>query len=108
MSEEFSVLRKEVENCLKEALEFDERMDERNRKRLELIDSLKDLLPASQFETFETIMNETVDAVRRTPNPGSVPPIDIDENNPLESLRQIRGHIAREVCKVMGVDVECS
>ena len=93
----------QVESVLQEVREFDEKIEERNQKRLLLIQQLGDLLPEEQFHRFEAILNSTVEAVKPSPDPATIPPVVIDEQNPLESLRDIRTRIAQEVCQVMGV-----
>jgi hypothetical protein len=40
-----------------------------------------------QLKRFEAILKQTMDAV--PPVPDSFPPLEIDEQNPLESLRRI-------------------
>jgi hypothetical protein len=95
-------LRAEVDEVMQSIREFDSQIEERNRQRLILIQELEGLLPAEQFKRFETILKKTIDAVR--PVPDSFPPLEIDEQNPLESLRRIRCQIAQEVCTVMGVE----
>ena len=97
-------LRAEVEQCMQEVHEFDERIEERNQKRLLLIQQLSDLLPEEQFHRFEEILNKTVEAVKPSPDPATLPPVTIDDENPLDSLRKIRCQIAQEVCAVMGVE----
>ena len=97
-------LHAQVTSVLNEVHEFDEKIEERNQKRLLLIQQLSDLLPEDQFHRFETILNGTVEAVKPSPDPATIPPIVIDEQNPLESLRNIRTQIAQEVCQVMGVE----
>lgn len=101
---ELNQLRAEVDQVMKSIREFDEQIEERNQKRLYLIEQLRELLPKEQFERFETIINKTVHAVRPAPEPSTIPPLDIDSENPLESLRKIRCQIAQEVCEVMGVE----
>lgn len=96
-------LRAEVDQVMQSIREFDEKIEERNTQRLLLIEQLRDLLPKDQFERFEKIINKTVEAVRPAPDPQFLPPLEIDEQNPLESLRKIRCQIAQEVCAVMGV-----
>ena len=97
-------LRAELDRCMQEVQAFDERIEERNQKRLILIQELSDLLPPEQFQRFEEILNKTVEAVKPSPDPATLHPIQIDESNPLESLRQVRSKIAQEVCEVMGVE----
>ena len=97
-------LRAEVDKVMQSVREFDAKIDERNQQRLLLLEQLKDLLPKENYERFETIIHKTVEAVRPAPDPSLIPPLQIDENNPLESLRKIRSQIAQEVCQVMGVD----
>ncbi|OHT05328.1 hypothetical protein TRFO_26961 [Tritrichomonas foetus] len=97
-------LRQEVDKVMQSVREFDEQIEERNQQRLLLIEQLRDLLPPEQFERFEKIINKTVEAVRPAPDPSYLPPLEIDEQNPLESLRKIRCQIAQEVCSVMGVE----
>ncbi|EAY11528.1 hypothetical protein TVAG_006030 [Trichomonas vaginalis G3] len=97
-------LRAEVEKVMQSVHEFDEKIEKRNENRLQLIQKLSDLLPKEQFERFEAILNKTVDAVRPAPDPATIPPLQIDEENPLESLRKIRLQIAQEICAVMGVE----
>lgn len=96
-------LRAEVDQVMQSIREFDEKIEERNTQRLMLIEQLRDLLPKEQFERFEKIITKTVEAVRPAPDPQFLPPLEIDEQNPLESLRKIRCQIAQEVCQVMGV-----
>ena len=96
-------LRAEVDQVMQSIREFDEKIEERNTQRLMLIEQLRDLLPKDQFERFEKIITKTVEAVRPAPDPQFLPPLEIDEQNPLESLRRIRCQIAQEVCQVMGV-----
>jgi hypothetical protein len=95
-------LRAEVDDVMRSIREFDSQIEERNRQRLVLIQELEGLLPPEQFKRFESILKKTIDAVR--PVPDSFPPLEIDEQNPLESLRRIRCQIAQEVCTVMGVE----
>lgn len=97
-------LRNEVEKVMESVREYDQQIDERNQQRLVLIEQLRDLLPQEQFEKFEKIITQTIEAVQPAPDPSEIPQIEIDENRPLESLRQIRCQIAKEVCKVMDVD----
>jgi len=97
-------LRGEVEKVMQSVREFDAKIEERNQKRLLLLEQLRELLPKEQFERFETIIHKTVEAVKPAPDPSMIPPLQIDENNPLESLRKIRAQITQEVCAVMGVD----
>jgi hypothetical protein len=89
-------LRAEVAQVMESIKEFDEKIEERNRERLRLIEELQSLLPPEQFKT--------IDAVKPAPDPKYLPPLEIDEQHPLESLRKIRCQIAQEVCTVMGVD----
>ena len=103
-ADELQSLRAEVEQCMQEVKEFDERIEQRNQKRLLLIQELNDLLPADQYQRFETILNKTVEAIKASPDPSTLPPVTIDDENPLESLRNIRTQIAQEVCDVMGVE----
>lgn len=105
MSEEYSALRREVESCLREALQFDEKMCERSQKRRELINSLKGVLPSAQYKTFEKIMNETNESIKKTPSIDSAFPVDLHGNNTLEKLQKIRTEIEREVYEVMGVSI---
>ena len=97
-------LRADVEKVMQSVRQFDEQIEKRNEERLVLIEQLRDLLPADQFERFEKIITKTVEAVRPAPDPQYLPPLEIDEQNPLESLRRIRCQIAQEVCNVMGVE----
>ena len=97
-------LRAEVDDVLKSIREFDEQVEERNEKRLYLIESLRGLLPEDQFKRFEEIMNKTIESAKQAPDAETIPPLEIDEENPLESLRKIRCQIAQEVCEVMGVE----
>ena len=90
-------LRAEVDKVMQSVHEFDEQIEKRNEERLMLVEQLRDLLPQEQFERFEKIINKTVEAVRPAPDPSYLPPLEIDEQNPLESLRRIR-------CQVMGVE----
>ena len=101
---DFSDLHAQIESVMNEVHEFDEKIEERNQKRLLLIQQLHDLLPQEQCDRFEAILNGTVEAVKPSPDPSTVPPVVIDEENPLESLRKIRCQIAQEVCNVMGVE----
>lgn len=101
---DIAALRAEVDKVMESVHEFDDKIEERNQKRLELIEQLRDLLPKEQFERFEDILTKTVEAVRPAPDPSTIPPLVIDEENPLESLRKIRCDIAKEVCAVMGVE----
>ena len=102
--QELNQLRAEVDSVMEQIHQFDEQIEERNTKRLMLIESLRDLLPQEQFERFQDIINKTIEAVRPAPEPSTLPPLQIDEENPLESLRKIRCQIAQEVCEVMGVE----
>ena len=102
--QELDQLRAEVDSVMKSIHEFDDQIEERNAKRLLLIENLKGLLPEDQFKRFEEIINKTIEAVRPAPEPATLPPLEIDEENPLESLRKIRCQIAQEVCDVMGVE----
>jgi hypothetical protein len=97
-------LRAEVSQVMESIREFDDKIEERNRERLRLIEELRGLLPPEQFKRFETIILKTVEAVKPAPDPRYLPPLEIDERNPLESLRKIRCQIAQEVCAVMGVE----
>lgn len=97
-------LRAEVDSVMQSIKEFDEQSAQRNEDRLRLIEQLRELLPPEQFERFEKIINKTIEAVRPAPDPSLLPPLQIDEQNPLESLRRIRCQIAQEVCQVMGVE----
>ena len=97
-------LHAEIDAVMNKVHEFDEKIEERNQKRLLLIQQLSDLLPEDQFHRFETIINGTVEAVKPSPDPAAMKPIVIDDEKPLESLRQIRTQIAQEVCAVMGVE----
>jgi hypothetical protein len=97
-------LRAEVSQVMDSIKEFDEKIEERNRERLQLIEELRGLLPAEQFKRFEAIIVKTIDAVKPAPDPRYLPPLEIDEQHPLESLRKIRCQIAQEVCAVMGVE----
>ncbi|KAH0793022.1 hypothetical protein GPJ56_003073 [Histomonas meleagridis] len=97
-------LRAEVDKVMQSVREFDEQIDERNTQRLLLIQQLKELLPEDQFQKFEKIITQTIEAVKPAPDPSTLPPLEIDEQNPLESLRKIRCQIAQEVCQVMGVE----
>lgn len=97
-------LRAEVDKVMESVREFDQQIEKRNEERLMLVEQLRDLLPQDQFERFEKIINKTVEAVRPAPDPTYLPPLEIDEQNPLESLRRIRCQIAQEVCQVMGVE----
>ena len=101
---ELQSLREEVNKCMKEVHEFGEKIDERNQKRIQLIQELSELLPPEQFKRFEDILKKTNEAVQPLPDPGNLKPIPIDEENPLESLRKVRCQIAQEVCTVMGVE----
>lgn len=96
-------LKAEVDQVMQEVHEFDQKIEERNRQRFMLIEQLKDLLPQDQFERFENIINKTIEAVKPAPDPSYLPPLEIDESDPLKSLQQIRSQIAEEVCAVMGV-----
>ena len=102
--QELDQLKSEVASVLQSIHEFDEQIEERNTKRLMLIENLRGLLPDEQFKRFEEIINKTIDAVKPAPEPTTLPPLEIDEENPLESLRKIRCQIAQEVCEVMGVE----
>jgi hypothetical protein len=97
-------LRAEVAQVLDSIKEFDEKIEERNRERLQLIEELRGLLPPDQFKRFEAILLKTVEAVKPAPDPRYLPPLEIDEQHPLDSLRKIRCQIAQEVCTVMGVE----
>jgi hypothetical protein len=97
-------LRAEVAQVLGSIKEFDEKIEERNRERLRLIEELRGLLPPEQFQRFEAILTKTIEAVKPSPDPRYLPPLEIDEQHPLESLRKIRSQIAQEVCAVMGVE----
>jgi hypothetical protein len=97
-------LRAEVTQVMQSIKEFDEKIEQRNRDRLALIEELRQLLPPDQFKRFEAILTKTVEAVKPAPDPRYLPPLEIDEQNPLESLRKIRCQIAQEVCTVMGID----
>jgi hypothetical protein len=97
-------LRAEVSQVLDSIKEFDETIEERNRERLRLIEELRGLLPPDQFKRFEAILTKTIEAVKPAPDPKYLPPLDIDPEHPLESLRRIRCQIAQEVCTVMGVE----
>ena len=55
-------------------------------------------------QRFSEIINKTIETARPAPEPAQLPPLEIDEENPLESLRKIRCEIAQEVCEVMGVE----
>ena len=101
---ELQQLKAEVDAVMKSIREFDEQIEERNTKRLLLVEQLRDLLPPDQFSKFESIITKTVEAVRPAPDPSCIPPLQIDEQNPLDSLRKIRCQIAQEVCQVMGVE----
>ncbi|EAY12179.1 hypothetical protein TVAG_003850 [Trichomonas vaginalis G3] len=102
--QELDQLKAEIDSVMKSIHEFDEQIEERNSKRLLLIENLRGLLPDDQFQRFSDIINKTVEAVRPAPEPSTLPPLEIDEENPLESLRKIRLQIAKEVCEVMGVE----
>ena len=102
--QELDQLRAEVDSVLQSIHEFDQQIEERNTKRLLLIENLRGLLPEDQFNRFEEIITKTIDAVKPAPEPTSLPPLEVDESNPLESLRKIRCQIAQEVCEVMGVE----
>ena len=97
-------LKAEVDDVMRQVHEFDKKIEERNTERLVLVQQLQELLPKEQFERFEAIINKTVEAVKPAPDPSLLPPLEIDESNPLESLRKIRCQIAQEVCTVMGVN----
>lgn len=97
-------LRAEVDAVMRSVREFDAQIDERNTQRLMLIEKLRELLPPEQYTRFEDIIMKTIDAVKPAPDPAYIPPLQIDEQNPLESLRKIRVQIAQEVCQVMGVE----
>ena len=97
-------LRAEVERCMQEVHEFDDRIEERNQKRLILIQELSEMLPEDQYKRFENILNKTVEAVKTSPDPSTLPDVTIDQSNPLDSLRKIRTQIAQQVCSVMGVE----
>ena len=99
-----SSIRAEVESVLESVHQFDEQIEERNTKRLLLIENLRELLPEEQFNRFKDIIDKTIEAVKPSPEPTTIPPITIDEQNPLESLRKIRCQIAQQVCEVMGVE----
>ena len=101
---ELQSLREEVDRCMQEVQAFDHRIEERNQKRLLLIQELNDLLPEEQHHRFEEILNKTVESVKISPDPSTLPPVDFDQENPLESLRKIRTQIAQEVCSVMGIE----
>ena len=101
---ELSAVRSEVEAVLQSVHEFDEQIEERNTKRLLLIENLRELLPEDQFNRFKDIIDKTIEAVKTSPDESTIPPLTVDESNPLESLRKIRCQIAQEVCEVMGVD----
>ena len=101
---ELDQLRAEVDSVMKSIREFDEQIEQRNTNRLLLIENLRGLLPDDQFQRFSEIINKTIESVRPAPEPAQLPPLEIDEENPLESLRKIRVQIAQEVCEVMGVE----
>lgn len=101
---EIAQLHQEIDSVMKEIHDFDAKIEERNTQRLLLVEQLRDLLPKDQFERFEQIINKTVEAVKPVPDSSYLSPLEIDESNPLESLRKLRCQIAQEVCTVMGVD----
>lgn len=96
-------LREEVESCINSVRHFDDRIEERNRHRLELIEHLRDFLPEEDFKRFEHIITKTIDSFSFAPEHEVIQPITIDDENPVESIRRIRNEIAKEVCNVMGV-----
>ena len=102
--QELDQLRAEVDSVMKSIREFDEQIEERNTNRIMLIENLRGLLPEDQFNRFKHIIEKTIEAVKPAPEPSTIPPLEIDEENPLESLRKIRVQIAQEVCEVMGVE----
>ena len=102
--QELDQLRAEVDQVMRSIHDFDEQIEQRNTNRLMLIENLRGLLPDDQFHRFEEIINKTIEAVKPAPEPSTLPPLEIDEKNPLESLRKIRVQIAQEVCEVMGVE----
>ena len=101
---ELDQLRADVDSVMRSIREFDQQIDERNTNRHLLIENLRGLLPDDQFQRFSEIINKTMETPRDVPEPAQLPPLEIDEENPLESLRKIRVQIAQEVCEVMGVE----
>jgi hypothetical protein len=97
-------LRVEVAEVMKSIKDFDAKIEERNGDRLRLIEELRGLLPPDQFSRIEAILTNTIEAVRLSPESRTIPPLEIDENHRLESLRKIRCQLAQDVCAVIGVE----
>ena len=97
-------LEAEIQAVLNQVEEHDDRIMQRNQKRTLLIEQLSDLLPDVQFHRFEKIINETIDAAKTSPDSANLKPIVLDEEDPVQSLRQLRSDLSQEICKAMGVD----
>ena len=97
-------LRSEIDQVMRSVREFDEQIEKRNEERWMLVEQLRDYLPQEQFERFEKVIEKICESVTPSPDPSELPPLQIDEQNPLESLRNIRCQIAQDVCQTMGVE----
>jgi hypothetical protein len=98
---DFQGLRAEAEATIKAIQEFDAQIAERNRARLRLLDTVREILTAEQFSDLENALTKSA-GLSEAPVPRDISTeIEFDEGDALNSLRKIRCQIAQEVCAVM-------
>ena len=97
-------IKQDAENLMKSIHQFDDEMEKKNQELLLLVEQLRDVIPQEQIERVESIVKSTIENVKPAPDFSDFPPIEVDERNPLESLRKIRIDISQELCRVMDVE----
>lgn len=85
-------IRKDSNEVLKIIYDYEKERTERNAKKNLLVEQLRDLLPEDQFKHFQKYIN-SIPERESLPKTKKQNNFQVDENNPIESLREIRSNI---------------
>lgn len=99
---ELGQIQDDVNKLIQETFSINQTIAKRNQERLQILKEFTNVLTQEQYNRFAESLNKNYQIQQQLYDDlQSIPPIEIDENNPLDSLKMARARLAKDVCDIM-------
>lgn len=102
-NEELEELRQQIEQQVQAVDDYEQRMEERNRQRIQYINENKAELIEGQSDHFKEVLNNTTDELSNNAKNNNSTGLQL---NDIEMIREARSKLNQQAYTLLGIDVQ--